>query len=48
MQDLPRPGTYVGGGAEGVVPNARLDTAIGKWTHIVMTYNGGSLHLYVI
>jgi hypothetical protein len=35
-------GPYVGGGDEGIVPNARLDTAIGKWTHIVMTYNGAA------
>ncbi len=30
------------GGTEGVVPNGRLDTAIGKWTEIVMTYDAGS------
>jgi hypothetical protein len=36
-------GPYVGaGGIEGVVPNGRLDTAINKWTEIVMTYDGGS------
>jgi len=38
-------GEYAGsttGGTEGVVPNARLDTAINKWTHIVMTYSGTS------
>jgi len=38
-------GEYAGsttGGTEGVVPNARLDTAINKWTHIVMTYSGSS------
>jgi hypothetical protein len=41
-------GPYVGstvGGTEGVVPAAYLDTAINKWTHIVMTYNGaGSVY----
>ncbi len=38
-------GEYAGtstGGTEQVVPNARLDTAINKWTHIVMTYSGTS------
>jgi hypothetical protein len=41
-------GPYVGstvGGTEGVVPAGYLDTAINKWTHIVMTYNGpGSVY----
>jgi hypothetical protein len=38
-------GEYAGsttGGTEGIIPNARLDTAINKWTQIVMTYSGSS------
>jgi hypothetical protein len=35
-------GPYVGSGTEGVVPNGRLDTAINKWTAVVMTYDGTS------
>jgi hypothetical protein len=36
-------GPYVGaGGSEGLVPNARLDTAIGKWTQVVETYDAAS------
>jgi hypothetical protein len=38
-------GAYAGstpGGTEGVVPNGRLDTAIKKWTHVVMTYQASS------
>jgi hypothetical protein len=41
-------GTYVGaGGSEGLVPNARLDTAIGKWTHVVETFDGTSSNFTV-
>jgi hypothetical protein len=38
-------GAYAGstpGGTEGVVPNGRLDTAINKWTQVVMTYDASS------
>jgi hypothetical protein len=38
-------GPYAGsvvGGTEGVVPNGRLDTAIKKWTAVVMTYDAAS------
>lgn len=38
-------GAYAGsvaGGSESVVPNARLDTAIKKWTAVVMTYDAAS------
>jgi hypothetical protein len=37
----PYPGSATGGN-EGVIPNGRLDTAIKKWTQIVMTYSGSS------
>ncbi len=36
-------GPYVGGGgSEGVIPNAHLDTAIGKWVQVVETYDAAS------
>lgn len=35
--------TNPGGPAyKGIVPEALLDTAVNKWVHLVMTYNGGS------
>jgi len=38
-------GPYAGatvGGTEGVIPNARLDTAVNKWTQVVETYDAAS------
>jgi hypothetical protein len=35
-------GPYVSNGTEGAVPNGRLDTAIKKWTAVVMTYDAAS------
>jgi hypothetical protein len=41
-------GPYVGtGGSEGLVPNARLDTAFGKWTQVVETYDAASSNFTV-
>lgn len=35
-------GNSGGSGWKGIIPQGFLDTAIGKWTHVVMTYDGGS------
>jgi hypothetical protein len=35
-------GNTAGDGYKGIIPEAFLDTAVNKWTHIVMTYDGGS------
>lgn len=35
-------GNNAGAGWKAIIPEAFLDTAIGKWTQIVMTYDGGS------
>jgi hypothetical protein len=35
-------GNTAGAGWQAIIPQAFLDTAVGKWTQIVMTYDGGS------
>jgi hypothetical protein len=35
-------GNTAGDGYQGIIPQGFLDTAVGKWTQVVMTYDGGS------
>ncbi len=35
-------GNNAGDGYKGIIPEGFLDTAVGKWTQVVMTYDGGS------
>jgi Concanavalin A-like lectin/glucanases superfamily len=35
-------GNTAGDGYQGIIPQGFLDTAVSKWTHVVMTYDGGS------
>jgi hypothetical protein len=35
-------GNTAGAGWQGIIPEGFLDTAIGKWTQVVFTYDGGS------